>query len=115
MALGPYIDVATTGFDAFEPGGGVEWLVPAGDTAFILSAGAFGRFSHSDSVGVASTVFWGSRSYNYHSIYSLGVGLFLQGRYGFGEDRQCDAIAGVQIDLEYLALPFLFAYEAIAH
>ena len=115
MALGPYLDVATTGFDAFESGGGVEWLVPAGDTAFILSAGAFARLSHSDSGGVSSTVFWGSRSYNYDSVYSLGVGLFLQGRYGFGDDRQCDAIAGVQIDLEYLALPFLFAYEAIAH
>ncbi len=115
MAIGPYIDVATAAFDTFETGGGLEWLVPAGDTAFILSAGAFARTSRFGwEPGAAGTIFWGSRSFNYHSAYSLGLGLFLQGRYGLaGEGRQADAILGVQIDLEYLALPFLFAYQAI--
>lgn len=114
MALGPYVDVATTGFDTFEGGGGLEWLVPAFDTAFILSSGAFARTSHFGvEPGVEATVFWGSRSFNYHSAYSLGLGLFLQGRYGFGDGRQGDAILGAHIDLEYIALPFVFAYEAI--
>ncbi|MBN9160576.1 MAG: hypothetical protein J0I07_06415 [Myxococcales bacterium] len=115
MALGPYVDVATAAFDTFESGGGIEWLVPAGDTAFIFSAGAFARSSRFGwEPGAAGTIFWGSRSFNYHSTYSLGLGLFLQGRYGLaGEGRQSDAILGVQIDLQYLALPFLFAYEAI--
>lgn len=115
MALGPYVDVATAAFDTFESGGGVEWLVPAGDTAFIFSAGAFARTSRFGwEPGAAGTVFWGSRSFNYHSSYSLGLGLFAQGRYGFGDGRQADAILGVQIDLAYLALPFLFAYQAVA-
>jgi hypothetical protein len=114
MALGPYVDVATAAFDTFETGGGLEWLVPAGDTAFVLSGGGFARTSRFGwEPGVATTLFWGSRSFNYHSVYSLGVGLFLQGRYGLGDGKQADAIAGVQIDLQYLALPFLFAYEAI--
>ena len=30
--------------------------------------------------GVAGTIFWGSRSYNYHSTYAIGVGLVVQGR-----------------------------------
>jgi hypothetical protein len=116
MALGPYVDVATAAFDTFESGGGLEWLVPTGDAALILSAGGFARTSRFGwEPGAVGTVFWGSRSFNYHSSYSLGVGLFLQGRYGLaGDGRQADAILGVQIDLEYLALPFLFAYEAIA-
>ncbi|MBX3258990.1 MAG: hypothetical protein KIS78_18655 [Labilithrix sp.] len=116
MALGPYVDVATAAFDTFETGGGVEWLVPTGDAALILSAGAFARTSRFGwEPGATGTVFWGSRSFNYHSTYSLGLGLFLQGRYGLaGDGRQADAILGVQIDLQYLALPFLFAYEAIA-
>lgn len=115
MALGPYVEVATAAFDTFETGGGIEWLVPAGDTAFVLSAGPFARKSRFGwEPGAATTIFWGSRSYNYHSAYSLGLGLFVQGRYGFGDGRQADAILGVQIDLEYLALPFLFAYEAVA-
>jgi hypothetical protein len=115
MALGPYIDVTTAAFDTFETGGGLEWLVPTGDAALILSAGAFARTSRFGwEPGATGTIFWGSRSFNYHSTYSLGVGLFLQGRYGLGGDgRQADAILGVQIDLQYLALPFLFAYEAI--
>ena len=115
MAIGPYIDVATAAFDTFETGGGLEWLVPAGDTAFIFSGGAFARTSRFGwEPGAAGTIFWGSRSFNYHSTYSLGLGLFLQGRYGLsGTGKQADAILGVQVDLQYLALPFIFAYEAI--
>jgi hypothetical protein len=114
MALGPYVDVATAAFDTFESGGGLEWLIPAADTAFILSGGGFARTSRFGwEPGATGTLFWGSRSFNYHSTYSLGIGLFLQGRYGFGDGHQADAIVGVQVDLEYLALPFLFAYEAI--
>lgn len=114
MALGPYVDVATAAFDTFETGGGLSWLVPVDATAFILSAGALARTSRFGwEPGVAATLFWGSRSYNYHSTYGIGLGLFAQGRYGFGDGRQSDAILGVQIDLEYLALPFVFAYQAL--
>lgn len=116
MAVGPYVDVATEAFDTFQAGGGLEWLVPAGDTAFIFSGGGFGRTSRFGwEPGVEATIFWGSRSYNYHSTYGLGVGLFLQGRYGFGDGKQTDALAGVQIDLAYFALPFVFLYEAVSH
>jgi len=114
MALGPYVDVATAAFDTFEAGGGVEWLIPVGDTALIASAGGFGRTSRFGwEPGVCGTIFWGSRSFNYHGSYSLGLGLFAQGRYGLGDGKQADAILGVQIDLGYIALPFIFAYEAI--
>lgn len=114
MALGPYVDVATHAFDTFETGGGLSWLVPAGSTAFVFSGGAFGRAAgFGFEPGVAGTIFWGSRSYNYHSVYGIGAGLIAQGRYGFGDGKQADAMLGAQIDLEYFALPFLFAYEAI--
>lgn len=116
MAIGPYVDVATAAFDTFESGGGIEWLIPTDATALVVSAGGFARTSSFGwEPGVASTIFWGSRSYNYHGTYGLGVGLFLQGRYGLGDGHQADAIAGVQVDLAYLAMPFLFAYEALSH
>lgn len=117
MALGPYVDVAIAGvFDTFESGGGLEWLIPAGDTAFILSAGAFARTSRFGwEPGASSTLFWGSRSFNYHSSYSVGIGLFAQGRYGLsGDGKQADAIFGLQVDFEYLALPLIFLYQAMA-
>ncbi len=114
MALGPYVDVATAAFDTLEAGGGLSWLIPAGAPALVLSGGAFARTSRFGvEPGVAATLFWGARSFNYHGVYGLGVGLFAQGRLGLGDGRQADAIAGVQIDLAYLALPFVFAIEAI--
>lgn len=114
MAIGPYVDVATHAFDTFEAGGGLSWLLPAGSTAFVFSGGAFGRTAGFGlEPGVSSTIFWGSRSFNYHSTYGIAAGLFAQGRYGLGDGKQGDAILGVQLDLEYLALPFLLAYEAI--
>jgi hypothetical protein len=115
MAAGPYVDVATEAFDTFQGGAGVEWLVPTGGAALILSGGGFGRTSRFGvNPGVQGGLFWGSRSFNYHSSYSLGVGLFAQGRYAFGDGRQADVVFGVQVDLEYLALPFLFVFEAVA-
>lgn len=116
MAIGPYVDVATAGFDTFESGGGLSWLVPTGSTGLVLSAGAFARTSRFGwEPGASATIFWGSRSYNFHSTYAVGAGVFAQGRYGLGHGEQADAIFGLQIDLQYVALPFLFAYEALAH
>jgi hypothetical protein len=115
MAIGPYVDVASAAFDTFESGGGFAWLVPTGDTAFVFSAGGFARTSRFGwEPGATATIFWGSRSYNYHSSYAVGAGLFGQGRYGLsGDGQQADAILGVQIDLEYFALPWVLAYEAV--
>lgn len=116
MGLGPYVDLATEAFDTFQTGGGLEWLVPTGGTAFILSGGGFARTSSFGwEPGAQATLFWGGRDYNYHSTYAAGLGLFAQGRYGFGDGRQADAILGVQVDLLYLALPAMLLYQAIRH
>lgn len=116
MALGPFVEVLTAAFDTFESGGGLEWLLPAGDTAFIVSGGAFARTSRFGwEPGISGTLFWGSRSFNYHSAYSIGAGLFAQGRFGLGDGKQGDVIFGAQVDLEYFALPFLFVYGALSH
>jgi hypothetical protein len=122
MAVGPYVEVMTEAigkraFELFESGGGVEWLVPAGDTAFVFSGGGFVRSSQLGwTPGAAAGLFWGSRSFNYHSSYSLSLGLFAQGRYGFqAAGKQADVVVGLQADLAYLAMPFIYAYEAIAH
>ena len=116
MAFGPYVDVATEAFDTFQAGGGLTWLVPAGGPAFMFSAGGFARTSRFGvNPGVEATVFWGSKSFNYSSVYGIGAGLFLQGRFGFGDGKPCDGVLGIQIDLEYLALAPLFVWEALTH
>jgi hypothetical protein len=117
-AFGPYADIATASFHTLQAGGGLEWLVPVLDNfPIVLSGGAFAGKTPDESwePGLEAGIFFGSRSYNFHSWYGLASGLFVQARYGLGDAREGDIIVGVQLDLALIALPFLFAYEAIAH
>jgi hypothetical protein len=116
MAVGPYVDAATASFHDFDAGGGVEWLLPVrDDLPFVLSAGGFWRNGegHAWAPGVEGTIFFGSRSYNFHSWYGLAAGLFAQMRWVPEEPRSLDLVFGVQIDAELLALPPLFLWEAL--
>jgi hypothetical protein len=118
MAVGPYLDVATASFDDVDLGGGAEWLIPVrDDLPLVLSAGGFWREGdgRSWSPGMESTVFFGSRSYNFHSWYGLAAGLFGQSRWIPSSPSTLDLVFGVQIDGELLALPVLLLYEAIRH
>jgi hypothetical protein len=119
MAIGPYVEAATAGFESFDAGGGAEWLVPvvADELPFVLSAGAFARNGEGRSwaPGVESTLFFGSRSFNFHSWYGLAVGVFAQSRWIPASPSSVDLVFGAQLDGMLLAMPFLLAYEAIAH
>lgn len=110
MAIGPYVDVATSSFHDVDAGGGAEWLLPVrDDLPLVLSAGAFVRNGEGRAwaPGLEGTLFWGSRSYNYHSWYGMAVGLFAQARYLPGAPSQADVVFGVQIDGELLVMPSL--------
>ena len=118
MAVGPYVDVATASFDDLDLGGGAEWLLPVrDDLPLVLSAGAFSRNGdgRSWSPGMEGTVFFGSRSYNFHSWYGLAAGLFAQTRWIPSSPSTLDLVFGVQVDGELLLLPILLLYEAIRH
>ena len=116
MAFGPYVDVTTAAFDTFEGGGGIAWLVPTGSTAFVFSGGGFARTSRFGwEPGVAGTSSGARGATTSTRRTPSASGLFAQGRYGLGDGKQGDAIVGVQLDLEYLALPFVLAYQALAH
>lgn len=113
--LGPYAEVLTTSFDDLHLGAGASLLFPVHDyLPLVLSAGGYGRHSALGwEPGVAASLFWGSRSYNYHASYGLAAGLLVQGRYGLGDSRETAFIVAAQVDAALLGLPFLMAYEAI--
>ena len=67
----------------------------------------------SDQPGVTWGLFWGSRSYNFHSLYGFGLGLFAQGRYSLGDSKAFDLVTGVQVDFAVVALPFLLLLNGV--
>lgn len=113
--FGPYGEVLTTSFDDLQLGAGLSTLVPVHDyLPIVVSGGAYGRHGELGwEPGVSASLFWGSRSYNYHASYGLAAGLLLQGRYGLGDSRETALILAGQVDLALIGLPFLLAYEAI--
>ncbi len=116
MAIGPYVDAATASFRNVDLGGGIEWLLPVrDDLPIVVSGGGFWRngSERSWAPGVEGTVFFGSRSYNFHSWYGLAAGVFAQCRWLPSTPATVDLVMGVQIDAELLALPLLFLYEAL--
>jgi hypothetical protein len=118
MAIGPYLDVATAGFHDVDLGGGAEWLLPVrDDLPLVLSTGAFWRNGDGRSwtPGMESTLFFGSRSYNFHSWYGLAAGIFAQSRWLPSSPSTLDLVFGLQIDGELLALPAVFLFEALRH
>jgi hypothetical protein len=115
IGVGPYVDLTSAALATAEPGGGVSLLVPIGDIATVLSAGGFYRFGRGDGAGAAVRLFFGWRGFNFHSLYALAPGVYVEGRFGFNEAKQSDVVLATPIDFEYLALPFIYAYEAIRH
>jgi hypothetical protein len=117
FGLGPYFEaLTTTGFSDVQLGGGAAALLPIhAYLPLTLSAGAYlGKGAlYGWEPGLAGELFWGSHGYNYHSLYAMSIGLFVGGRYGLGDSRETSVLVGARIDLEILALPFVFAWEAI--
>jgi hypothetical protein len=113
MGLGPYVHFDTTAFDTVSFGGGATWLIPVGSPVLSLSVGALGRSSARGlEPALSTTLFFGSKSYNFHSLYGLSAGLFAQARYGVGKSDQADLLFGAQVDLAIMALPFIYVIES---
>jgi hypothetical protein len=118
MAVGPYVDVATASFHDADLGGGLGWLLPVTeDFPLLLSAGGFARDGDGQSwrPGLEGTLLVGPRSYNFHSWYGLAGGLFVQTRWVPQSPSTLDVVIGAQIDVEILALPFVFAWQSLTH
>ncbi len=118
MAFGPYVDTATASFHDVDVGGGLGWLVPVTeDLPLLLSAGGFARDGDGQGwrPGVEGTLLVGPRSYNFHSWYGLAGGLFVQTRWLPESPSTFDVVIGAQVDVEILALPFVFAWQSLTH
>jgi hypothetical protein len=118
MGLGPYVDVATSGFHDTDLGGGLSWFVPLiEDLPLVVGGGMLVRNggARAWAPGAEATLFLGSRSYNFHSDYGMALGFFAQSRWIPEPPASIDAVFGVQVDAEVLALPVLLIVNAFRH
>ena len=117
FGVGPYVEALTTAsFGDVQVGGGASVLVPVHSyLPLVLSAGAYAsrREPWGWEPGLAGELFWGSRGYNYHSVYAMSAGLFAGVRYALGESKNVVLLAGARVDLELLAIPFLFLWGTV--
>lgn len=114
FGVGPYVELMTHAFDELQFGGGAALLLPAFDSLpFVVSAGAYGRYNPLLELepGIASSLFFGSRSYNFTAPYGMALGLLLQARVGLGDSRETSFVFAIQVDTGFAALPFLLAFE----
>ncbi|EYF03593.1 hypothetical protein [Chondromyces apiculatus] len=117
IGLGPYAEVLTHAFDELQLGGGASLLLPVSETMpLVLSAGAYGRSGEARygfEPGLAASIFWGSRSYNFHSSYGMAGGLLVQGRVGLGSSGESAVVIGAQLDLAILTMPVVLLVNAL--
>jgi hypothetical protein len=63
--------------------------------------------------GFATSLFFGSRSYNFNSNYVMAFGILPQFRYGLGDSREMTFIVSAHLDLAFLAMPIIYLSDAI--
>lgn len=117
FGVGPYVEALTTAsFSDGQVGGGAAVLVPVHPyLPIVLSAGAYAghRSPFGWEPGLAGELFWGTHGYNYHSLYALSAGIFAGGRYALGDSKEVILLGGGRLDLELIAIPFIFLWSAI--
>jgi len=117
FGLGPYVEALTTdGFSDAHLGAGAALLMPIhAYLPVVISAGGYAAH-HGPwgwEPGLAAELFWGTHGYNYHSLYSMSAGIFAGGRYALGDSKEVILLGGARIDLELVAIPFIFLWGAI--
>jgi len=114
IGVGPFLAVGTAGFDDSRFEGGASIQLPVFDYfPFVLSAGGYARQQSGWHPGASGWLFWGSRSFNFHSSYVMSGGLLIGFQQDLDDQRQNAWVVSAQIDGLVIALPFLLGYEWI--
>ncbi|MFO0611339.1 MAG: hypothetical protein U0414_02035 [Polyangiaceae bacterium] len=117
FGVGPYVEALTDGFDEFQFGGGASLLLPVIDSLpIVASFGAYGRIGAEGfglEPGIATSLFFGSRSYNFNSNYVMAFGVLPEFRYGLGDSREMTFIVALHLDLAFFSLPIVYLADAI--
>lgn len=112
FGLGPSLRLGTARFDDMRLDAGLSLLVPVFESfPLVLEAGPHLR--NFQQPGVFGSAFFGLRSMNRHGHYEIAAGLSLMAERSFGDDGRSALWITARIDGAWLALPFIFAFNAV--
>lgn len=108
--VGPFVSVRSDAFDDLVPAAGVSVQLPVSATFPLVASAGVGLdvTTASPNAVVLGRLWWGTRSYNYHAVYGIAAGLWVEARRFVGEPSRTDVIVGIDVDLEVFALPVAF-------
>jgi hypothetical protein len=111
FGVGPYVELGTFAFDDLHFGGGASLLLPvAEDFPLVASFGPYGRWADDDfglEGGLGGSLFWGTRSYNFHANYVMAGGLLVGFRESLGPSHESMLVIALQADLAFIGLPLV--------
>lgn len=110
---GPMLGVSTQHFRDLNLAAGASVLIPVSEyLPVVLQGGPFLRFQKGTHPGIFGTLFWGARSFNYHSHYGIAAGLSVEARLGLDSEKERTLIVAAHVDTQALALPVLLLINA---
>jgi hypothetical protein len=111
IGLGPSLRLGTASFEDFRVDAGLSVLLPVSESfPIVLEAGPHLR--NLDELGVFGSAFFGLRSFNHYGHYEMSAGVALIAERSFATDTPSAVWLAARIDGSWLALPFIFAYNA---
>lgn len=117
FGIGPYVEARTGGFHFGDYGGGLVAVLPVENTfPFWLGLGALGR-REGGSWAPAGHAFlgWGSRSFNYQSVWGMVYGVTLDGVWHGGDRKGVDVVVAATLDAQALLYPWLLLVSWVRH
>jgi hypothetical protein len=109
FGFGPSLRAGSAGFDDFRLDAGLSALVPLLESfPLVLEAGP-----HLRNFDEPGSAFFGLRNFNHYGHYDMAAGLVITAQRSFTTGTPSALWIGVRLDGYLLALPFVFAYNAM--
>ncbi len=112
VGLGPSLRLGTARFDDLRLDAGLSLLLPVSESfPLVLEAGPHLR--NLDQPGIFASAFFGLRSFNHYGYYEMAAGLSVTAERSFTTGTPSALWITARIDGSWIALPFVFAYNAL--
>ena len=112
FGLGPSLRLGTARFDDLRLDAGLSVLIPTFESfPLVLEAGPHLR--NFDQPGLFASAFFGFRSLNHHGDYEIASGLSLLAERSLTTGNPSSLWITARIDAAWLALPLIFAVNAL--